>query len=118
MTPSEQERTERADDPSSTETPSGSTAGSNGRSGADVHIVPDDEPDVFDGYSFKGRESVIVDGEDEFDEDTTPADHGPVDEVVHLGSDVETASDNTTLKIPSRTPHMPPLLHTSCLLLF
>jgi len=56
--------------------------------------------------------------DDDFEDDTPTADHGRVDEVVHLGSDVETASDNTTLKIPSRTPHMPPLLHTSCLLLF
>ncbi|OCH89725.1 hypothetical protein OBBRIDRAFT_813044 [Obba rivulosa] len=33
-----------------------------------VHPVEDDSVDVFDGYSFKGRHSVIIDGEDEDDE--------------------------------------------------
>ena len=100
VTDSERERTEdeKTDDPSSTETPSGSTAGSNGRKAvADVRIVQDDEPDVFDGYSFKGRQSVIIDGEDEFEDDVTNTGHERVDEVVHLGSDVEAADEASDL---------------------
>jgi len=100
VTDSERERTEdeRTDDPSSTETPSGSTAGSNDRkvTATDVHIVQEDEPDVFDGYSFKGRQSVIIDGEEEF-EDATNTGHERVDEVVHLGSDIEAADEASDL---------------------
>lgn len=100
VTDSERERTEdeRTDDPSSTETPSGSTAGSNTRKGvADVHIVQEDERDVFDGYSFKGRQSVIIDGDDEFEDDVTNTGHERVDEVVHLGSDAEAADEASSL---------------------
>jgi serum/glucocorticoid-regulated kinase 2 len=99
VTDSERERTEdeRTDDPSSTETPSGSTAGSNTRKVAtDVHIVQEDERDVFDGYSFKGRQSVII-GEDEFEDNVTNTGHERVDEVVHLGSDAEAADEASSL---------------------
>ena|ERR1700733_9885156 len=71
----ERERTEdeRTDDPSLTETPSGSTAGSNDCKAitTDVHIVQEDEPDVLDGCSFKGRRPVIIDGEEEFEDSVT-----------------------------------------------
>lgn len=36
---------------------------------AEAPAVPDISPDVFDGYSFKGRHSVIIDGDDDGDAD-------------------------------------------------
>jgi hypothetical protein len=46
---------------------------------------------VFDGYSFKGCQSVIISGGEEFS-DVTNTGHERVDEVVHLGSDIEAAN--------------------------
>ncbi|EMD32664.1 hypothetical protein CERSUDRAFT_118690 [Gelatoporia subvermispora B] len=66
LTDTDQDRhtdTDRTDD-DSVATPSQSRSPS-------VHPVEDDSVDVFDGYSFKGRHSVIIDdeGEDEGDEE-------------------------------------------------
>ena len=49
---------DRTDGEDSVTTPSQSRSPS-------VHPVEDDSVDVFDGYSFKGRHSVILDDEDE-----------------------------------------------------
>ena len=49
---------DRTDGEDSATTPSQSRSPS-------VHPVEDDSVDVFDGYSFKGRHSVIMDDEDE-----------------------------------------------------
>ncbi|KAF9011266.1 hypothetical protein BDQ17DRAFT_1537993 [Cyathus striatus] len=60
--------TDRTDGDETNTTPSQSRSSSvrpAGPQGAD-----DDTVDVFDGYSFKGRHSVIIDGDDDEDEDT------------------------------------------------
>ncbi|CAL1694869.1 unnamed protein product [Somion occarium] len=49
---------ERTDGEDSVATPSQSRSPS-------VHPIQDDSVDVFDGYSFKGRHSIILDGDDE-----------------------------------------------------
>ena len=54
--------TDRTDGEDSVTTPSQSRSPS-------VHPLEDDTVDVFDGYSFKGRHSVILDDEDEEEED-------------------------------------------------
>ena len=68
---------DRTDGEDSTTTPSQSRSPS-------VHPVEDDSVDVFDGYSFKGRHSVILDdededgdGEDEEDEEDEESVSGP-----------------------------------------
>ncbi|EIW63835.1 kinase-like protein [Trametes versicolor FP-101664 SS1] len=68
-TDAERTDTDRTDGEDSVATPSQSRSPS-------VHPVEDDSVDVFDGYSYKGRHSVIIDdeeedgdGEDEEDED-------------------------------------------------
>ncbi|KAI0082131.1 hypothetical protein K474DRAFT_1586259 [Panus rudis PR-1116 ss-1] len=58
--------TDRTDGEDSVATPSQSRSPS-------VHPVEDDSVDVFDGYSFKGRHSVVLDGDDDADE----SDSGP-----------------------------------------
>ena len=68
---------DRTDGEDSATTPSQSRSPS-------VHPVEDDSVDVFDGYSFKGRHSVIMDdededgdGEDEEDEEDEESVSGP-----------------------------------------
>jgi serine/threonine protein kinase len=58
----------RTVDPSSVTASARSTAGPKSREDAtDVHIAQEDEPDIFDGYSFDGRTSVIIESEDVFE---------------------------------------------------
>ncbi|KAH9854371.1 hypothetical protein C2E23DRAFT_818469 [Lenzites betulinus] len=57
-TDAERTDTDRTDGEDSVATPSQSRSPS-------VHPVEDDSVDVFDGYSYKGRHSVIIDDEDE-----------------------------------------------------
>lgn len=82
----QQTDTDRTDGDDSVATPSQSRSPS-------VHPADEDAPDVFDGYSFKGRHSIILDeeededdgdesGEDEEEDDTTSSIVGELDSLM------------------------------------
>ena len=110
---------EPTDEPSSSsQTPAGSVTGTgNTKDSRDPRVLRDDGLDVFDGYSFKGRQSVIIDGDDEFEHDDdedgddesdmdVPA---PVDEVIHIGSDIdgEAADEASDMMMDDRIDGIP-----------
>lgn len=106
---SEREKTEdeRTDEPSSAETPVTSATSTGGeKADTDVRFAQDDETDVFDGYSFKGRQSVILDGEEE-EEEVSDHEEPHVDEIVHLGSDVEAADEASDLPTDQERDTLP-----------
>jgi len=78
---------------------------------------PDDIVDVFDGYSFKGRHSILIDsddeesGDEEEEEDESPA----ADEAEASKTDLQTLDVSGGESPEERTPeaHQPPLLEAT-----
>jgi len=65
----EQSEGEQTDASSSVVAPSGTAAKSEGHNHATIfHHIQEDKPDVFDRRSFKGRQSVIIDGSESGDD--------------------------------------------------
>lgn len=87
----EQTDTDRTDGEGSNATPSRSRSSS-------TH-PRDDGPDVFDGYSFKGRHSVILDEEEEEDDEEEEEDEDGMEETI--GPEVVLRTDETT---PAKAP--------------
>ncbi|KAF8317489.1 kinase-like domain-containing protein [Cantharellus anzutake] len=107
VTDSERESTEDepldSDTSSSGKTPSGSLSGRvNTASQQDTN---EEAVDIFDGYSFKGRHSVVLDDEDEYDEADSDIEETPalpeVDTVLEI-----TPDDASDVSIKAR--HHPP----------
>jgi hypothetical protein len=95
----EQTDTERTDGEESNTTPSQSRSSS-------IHpqlppLLQDDSVDVFDGYSFKGRHSVYIDGDEEDEEgDRSGEESGKDDEASVIDEAVEDEVDEVVVEAP------------------
>lgn len=122
-TDSEREKTEdeKTDgETSSVQTPAGSVTSSTGQDGSTPVAKPEVEEesiDVFDGYSFKGRQSIIIDDEDEDMDDVEEEDEhdadaedtidlSKVDNKLDLDSTVVTADNASDVSIKAPVHHV------------
>jgi serum/glucocorticoid-regulated kinase 2 len=105
----EQTDTDRTDGEESNTTPSQSRSPS---------VIPpaDDSVDVFDGYSFKGRHSILIDSDGDESEEDEEDEDASVAEAEILKADVEGPSASGEVSPDERTPepktpeaHQPPL---------
>ncbi|KAJ3525604.1 hypothetical protein NM688_g8379 [Phlebia brevispora] len=94
----QQTDTDRTDGDDSVATPSQSRSPS-------VHPAEDDAPDVFDGYSFKGRHSIILDEEDE-EGDGDESGEDEEDEEDAASSIVATELDSLIEEEPVQEDHL------------
>ncbi|KAJ7201395.1 kinase-like protein [Mycena pura] len=110
---------ERTDGEGSNTTPSQSRSSSihPQQSTAAAGAAPDDAVDLFDGYSFKGRHSVLLDDEDEEESDGSEEESGEEEEEGDLLKDVDVKLELETPKaaeadevVEPKTPEARPVV--------